>query len=381
MKFKNNLVGILIMVKNEEESIIVTLESVKKYFKNIIISDTGSTDNTVEVIKKFCIENSLNLYLNQTTFKSFPESRNEAIEFSENIKVQFLLIMDAGDEFKTNLTKNQFFKAITYISNDVNYGLVTRQCLEKNENNGNSVLQEHKDYRLIRNNSNCRYDLDIPVHEAFSNVDKCILMNGVFNLYQNRIKYGLSTNERYKKDIELLLRAKPTKRNLYYLAQTYMNINDFDNGFKYNVLSIESEDNTAPIDEAFTYVRAGFCAIKIKKPFYIIFNYLEKAANLPKPPIDAFIYIFQICIQNNYIENALPYVEKAFNLEKPTLDSTLVNHYFYDFLRWNLISIICVASNKYLDIGREAHFKALKAIPNSNDTFFLKAQEYFKNNN
>ena len=47
----NNILGALIMVKNEEISIQVTIDSVKKYIKHIIVYDTGSTDTTVKIIK------------------------------------------------------------------------------------------------------------------------------------------------------------------------------------------------------------------------------------------------------------------------------------------------------------------------------------------
>ena len=45
-------ISALIMVKNEESSIKVTLLSLKNIISNIIILDTGSTDNTIPIIKQ-----------------------------------------------------------------------------------------------------------------------------------------------------------------------------------------------------------------------------------------------------------------------------------------------------------------------------------------
>ena len=73
---------VLIMVKNEEESIKLTIDSTQKYFKHILVFDTGSTDKTVDIIKKTCEKNNQILHLKQGIFKSFPESRNEALEFA-----------------------------------------------------------------------------------------------------------------------------------------------------------------------------------------------------------------------------------------------------------------------------------------------------------
>ena len=50
----NNIVGVVIMVKNEETSIQVTIDSVKDYIKHIIVFDTGSTDKTLDIVKKTC---------------------------------------------------------------------------------------------------------------------------------------------------------------------------------------------------------------------------------------------------------------------------------------------------------------------------------------
>jgi hypothetical protein len=89
---------------------------------------------------------------------------------------------------------------------------------------------------------------------------------------------------------------------------------------------------------------------------------LELAVNITNdPPIDGFIYIFKVSIDNRCIEKAVPYIKKAFNLTKPISESTLVNHNFYDYVRWNLISIVCVLSGQFLDIGKEACLRAIQA--------------------
>ena len=104
-------IGVLMMVKNEEESIKVSLESTKNYFDTIIILDTGSSDNTINVIQEFCKKNNQKLYLKETSFKSFPESRNDALEFAETVKeIEYLLLMDAGDEFQTDKSKKEFYR-------------------------------------------------------------------------------------------------------------------------------------------------------------------------------------------------------------------------------------------------------------------------------
>jgi glycosyltransferase involved in cell wall biosynthesis len=361
MRIDDNLVGVLLMIKNEQDSIAITINSVKDYIKNVIVFDTGSTDNTLSILKDVCNKNNQKLHLKIGEFKSFPESRNEAIEFAESVKVKFILMMDAGDEFQTEKSKKKFLKIISQIPPNINYGLVKQKWYENNK--GSIETNDHNDLRFIRNNKNCRYDIKSPVHEAFLNVGQYLNLFDIFILYQDRIKFGGSSVNRYKKDVEQLLKATPTKRNYYFLAQSYMSIDDYENGFKYNVLSLETDDGThAAIDEKFTYVRAGYCAMMSKMPLEVIYKYLELAVNITNdPPIDGFIYIFKVSIDNRCIEKAVPYIKKAFNLTKPISESTLVNHNFYDYVRWNLISIVCLLSGQFLDLGKEACLRAIQA--------------------
>lgn len=349
----NNTIGVLIMVKNEANSIRTTIDSVKKYINQIIILDTGSTDTTIENITKLCNRNNQKLYLKKTEFKNFPESRNEAIEFAETVNVDFLILMDAGDEFKTNLSKEQFYIAIKNISPKYNYGL-TKHLWKVN-----NFMEEHSDVRFIRNKNNCRYDLRYLVHEKFKDVkDDLFIMNDIFFLYQDRDLYGISTKDRYNKDIENLLKSIPNQRNLYYLGQTYMNKEDYDNGYKINKLCWETEPDDDLLGEHIlkqVLCRIGYCGMLSNKDENEIFKYLELAINTyTEPPIEAFIFLFSYAIDKRITNKVLKYIEKLGNLKKPVDILTTVNHNFYDYKRWNQISIVCLLSNQKLEIGKEA---------------------------
>lgn len=380
MKADNNLVGVLMMIKNEENSIAVSINSVKDYIKHVIIFDTGSTDRTIEIVKETCATNNQELHLKVGVFKSFPESRNDAIEFAESVKVKFLILMDAGDEFKSEKSKNKFLKVISSIPQNINYGLVKQRWYENNK--GSLETNDHNDLRFIRNNSNCRYDKSSPVHEAFLNVGQYLNLFDVFILFQDRVKYGGSTEQRYQKDIDNLLKAPKTKRNYYFLSQSYMSIDDFKNGFKYNVLSLETNDGShAAVDEKFTYVRAGYCAMMCKMDLKIVYKYLDLAIKCNNPPVDGFIYYMKVSIDNNCIEKVVPYIETIYNLKKPTDESTLVNHGFYDYTRYNLLSIVTLISGKKLNIGYEACKKAIAVRNFPDDNHNIKIFEQLKMEN
>jgi hypothetical protein len=361
-----NPVAVLLMVKNEEDAIQSTIPSIS-LFQHLFVLDTGSTDNTIPSLTSLTKQHNLTLHLKSSTFISFPHSRNEAIEFAENIckkklkHIKYLLLIDAADVFKTNIDIYTFIQNINSIPQDIAFGIVKQSWLDK----GN-MLSDHFDIRFISIKHKLRYDTSIPVHEQIQNAHlyKSLNFADMFYLYQDRAKFAASTERRFDRDIELLSKAKPTKRNLYFLAQSYMSINDFKNGFKYNVLSYETKDplTNTDFDEKFTIIRIAFCAKQIKLSTKIIEKYLYLALSLKEPPVDAYVYIFQLYIENKTPELALPYIHEFFYLQKPSATSStqLCNHLFYDYTRFHLISVISLMTKQHLDIGKMACLMAIK---------------------
>jgi glycosyltransferase involved in cell wall biosynthesis len=376
------MIGVLMMVKNESLSIKVSLESTKGYFSDIIIFDTGSEDNTIEIIEETCKKNQQNLYVKKGIFKSFPESRNEAIEFAESViqkekekekkdnnVLKYILMMDAGDEFRTDKNPGQFMEVFRVIKpgrkNDFDIGIIQQKWLEKKEG-GRATISDHYDCRLIKVDCHIRYDITYPVHEQVCNANTLFSCNfgDLFHLYQDREKYGGSSEKRYARDIEMLLQSNLDTRNLYFLAQSYMSMNDFKNGFKYNVLCYEKNQKMEKktFDDTFTLVRIAFCAIQIKL-IDVALKYLEISLMRKEEdvPIDIYIYYFDIYIKRRDCVKLIPMVEKLYKMKKPTVSSSikLINHYFYDYLRYNLISVVCLMSQQKIEVGKKSLEKIL----------------------
>ena len=364
MNIDDNLVGAMLMIKNEEDTIALTINCFKDYIKHVLVFDTGSEDNTVQIVKDTCEKNNQILHLKVGKFINFPESRNEFFEFADTIDVEYLILIDAADEFKTTKTKKQFLKDISKIPKNKKYGLVRHDWIEKTQH------REHNDLRFIRNKANCRYDPDVPVHVEFLNIanDEVVNVFNIFCLFQDRDKHGHSTKARLIKDVQEFLKAKKSKRNLYFLAQTYTNLDDFKNGFKYYALSLETDNDKiqTSIDERFTYVRALHCAINAKLSREIIVEYFKKSIKVFNHPIDSYILFFRYCIDTRCVDDTLSYIETVFNFKKPT-DETPVIHDFFDYIRYNLISILCLLSGQNLKIGKEACAKAIKSRNSPDD--------------
>jgi glycosyltransferase involved in cell wall biosynthesis len=350
----NNILGVVIMVKNEEKSIQTTIDSVKDYIKHIIVFDTGSTDKTIDIIKKTCERNKQVLHLKQGVFESFPKSRNVSLDFAECVPVRFLMLMDAGDEFKTNINPFDFLKAIESCPKEI--GLVKLKWLDEHG------VEDHGDLRFVLNNSSIRYDEDHPVHEVLNKyVDYADLTN-LFYLYQDRMKYGTNSKFRYARDIELLTNAKPTKRNLYYLGQTYFCMQDYENSYKYYIQSIKIDSHLPTVHDAISYLRAGICAFNCKLSEKTILGYLEMSIKESKKTdtlIDPYIYIIKYHIDTGRPEKALSYLEELSALEIKPFTQNIIRNEFFDYDRWNLISVVCLMTSQKIELGYQAIQKIL----------------------
>jgi hypothetical protein len=106
---KNNLEKIpticfITMCKNEEHCIEKTLESVYKYIDYWIVCDTGSTDNTCDIVKNFFREKNIPGELFVDEWKGFAINKSLMFERAYN-KTDFVLHLDADDFLVGNFNK------------------------------------------------------------------------------------------------------------------------------------------------------------------------------------------------------------------------------------------------------------------------------------
>ena len=94
-------VALLMMVKNEHKRLLVSLESTIGYVNSIVVYDTGSTDDTIEILQNFSAKYKIPLRLKQGEFENFAASRNVALDFADTFDdIDYLLLMDTNDEIR-----------------------------------------------------------------------------------------------------------------------------------------------------------------------------------------------------------------------------------------------------------------------------------------
>ncbi len=113
------------IVKDEEHIVTRCLESIKDVIDYWVISDTGSSDNTIKIIQDFFSKHNIPGELHEHEWKNFSHNRNLALDLARN-KSDYIFMMDADDELIhdedlrfRNLMEGSYFincklKGITY---------------------------------------------------------------------------------------------------------------------------------------------------------------------------------------------------------------------------------------------------------------------------
>ena len=98
---KNPHIALLLMCKNETKRIHVTLESVVGTVSSVVAFDTGSEDDTVDILKAFSKKHNIPLRLKQGKFVDFSTSRNVSLEFADSFDdIDYVLLLDVNDELR-----------------------------------------------------------------------------------------------------------------------------------------------------------------------------------------------------------------------------------------------------------------------------------------
>jgi glycosyltransferase involved in cell wall biosynthesis len=84
------------IVKNEEKNILECLSSLKGSIDYVSILDTGSTDNTMEIIRQWGNDNEIPTVVHESPFTSFGEMRTKAFLLAkESFPSDYVLMIDA----------------------------------------------------------------------------------------------------------------------------------------------------------------------------------------------------------------------------------------------------------------------------------------------
>lgn len=193
------------IVKNEEKIIMRALESTKDIIDCYCICDTGSTDNTIQLIEEFGAKCHINGKVISEPFVNFEHNRNKALAACIGM-ADYILLMDADMVLEIG---PQFNKASILLAS-------TYSILQGNDN------YYYKNTRIVKNVPTNKY---VGVtHEFISTQDPPILIDKEQLFFRDHGDGGCKT-DKFDRDIKLLttgLEQEPDNvRYMFYLANSY----------------------------------------------------------------------------------------------------------------------------------------------------------------
>jgi tetratricopeptide (TPR) repeat protein len=315
--------------RNESKNVYRCLDAAKPIIDYVYVCDTGSDDNTIELIKKWGQENNIPTKIEIKKFKDFGYNRTysykQAIGFFS--KADYFLLLDADMVIK--------------ISSKFNKMILTADCYYLKQDNGHIIYDNirilKKDKRIKCVGVTHEY-WDIP-----SDAKKVRLSKDM--IYIDDCEDGGHKQNKFKRDLELLetgiyrtdgVNNQLKGRYYFYLAKTYFSLKRYDmaiQSFK------ERIKYPSPVEEIYySYYQIGDC--------YMHSNNIEKAmfyyskAWQYRPTRAETIYKmahYYTFVSRDYFLAVL-WAEKGLNIPIPT-DVLFVEYKVYNYGFEYLLSI------------------------------------------
>ena len=253
------------IVKNESKIITRMFDSVLSVIDSYCICDTGSTDNTVEIIQEYFSKRSIPGKVVVEPFKNFCHNRNFALQSCVGLS-DYILLMDADMKLDIrNFDKNMLKEYDSF-----------------------NILQGNNDFyyynmRIVKNNG--LYSYTGVTHEYINTPSGNRNHNMVKStIFINDLGDGGCKSNKFERDIKLLLdgiKEEPKNdRYHFYLANTYHDTNQLDEAINYYKKRIEFGGWEQEV--WYSYYKMGHCYKKLNKIADAISCWLEGYNFLPK---------------------------------------------------------------------------------------------------
>lgn len=353
-------ISLCLIAKNEGHRLDNCLSTFGQVVDEIILVDTGSTDNTKEVAKKYGAK-----IFDQEWHNDFSEARN--LSFSK-ATCDYIMWADCDD-----ILKDEDIKKLNELKPKMDKDYYSMWYNYRHDENGKCTYAFVRDRIVKRING---YYWDCAIHEALNvwgSHENCNIIITHTSNHDNGQKYIKFFEERMEKGFKLLPREK------YYYGGECFVFGQYDKCI--NILESFVEDNYNGIYEnKRTRDYLGKC-YKIKKNYYkSLENYLQYM-KYDKPTHNVIFEIADCCYNLNRIEESIFYykivVDNNFPIDNTTkIDptSTIIKSCLQ----------LCVLLFKQGNISESIKYNEIAYKLDSNNKLVLYNKKYFEsleNNN
>lgn len=351
-------ITLCMIVKNEEDVIGRCLDSVKDIADEIIVVDTGSTDNTKEIVKTFTDK-----IFDFQWIDDFSAARNYSFSMA---KMDFILWLDADDiileEDRKNLIqlKENLSKEIDIVMMKYNVGF---------DQNGNVTLSYFRERLSKRINNNKWLE---PVHEYLEisgniiNSNICITHKKEHVAIKGR---NLSIYEELiSKGNELSIRGLN-----YYARELYYN-EEYDKAIEYFNKFLDTEKGWVE-DNISACFNLSKC-YRYKNDMKSLLKTLLRSFEYDTPRAEICCEIGYYYFENKNYEKAIFWYKLASELKQPKDSWGFISHDYWGYIP-NIQLCVCYDKLGNRDAAVEYNNKAAEYKPNDYSVTYNK--KYFEN--
>lgn len=314
------LLELVMIVKNSGEVFRECLKNNRKYIDHWTILDTGSTDNTIEIIQEELKDIPGNLYCEE--FIDFATTRNRSLELSSKT-CKYTIILDDSYEIHGG---EKLLKLLKKSENEC-------FAIQIGKYENNYFKDNYYSKRIIKSSKNLRYKFR--VHEDIMSYSfKYIEEDDIFINDIEDFKQQKRSIKRYKNDIKLLLLdykdCSYEPRTIYYLAKTFYMIEKFDESLKYyNQLKKIKNINS---DFIYASMYDSSCIIFFKNNDIETFK--NKLINISKIFKDRYEVLYKLAViydNKNQIIEADKIISKIISYEHLKYQTTITEKSILDY--------------------------------------------------
>jgi len=209
-------ISINLIVKNEATRIADAVNSIKPLASEIIVIDTGSTDNTPQI----CTRLGCEVYY-QSWNDNFSDMRNIALSYSVS---DWILVIDADEVARFSLLDLPLEQM-----NDPKIGGINLKIINHIDENDDSIISKHRYTRLFRNDKSINFTGRIHEQIRESIEEKYEIYDS--DLVIEHFGYRTIDKEKLERNTRLLeqdIEADADDWKYYHLAETLFSAGDKD---------------------------------------------------------------------------------------------------------------------------------------------------------
>ena len=364
------------IVKNESAILERCLDAVRDVIDHIVISDTGSTDNTPDIIRDYLSRHNIPGAVYQTEWLNFGHNRTQSILRAKE------WISDHADRLGISLDDNYF---LTLDADMIGRCCSRARLLEAIPaadswmvQQRNSAIQ-YDNMRLMR--SRCEIRSVGVTHEYWKVIDSTRESKIDPNVFfiDDRGDGGCKS-DKFTRDIRLLqegLKADPDNiRYMFYLAQSYGDSGQYADALGWYQRRIDAGGWR---EERFiAHKRMGEIYVRLKQPEKAISEWLKGWEVMPSRVETLYEIIRHYRMAERY-QTAWLFLEKALTIPLPRDASLFVEYPVYQYRLMEELSITAFYVNRradgriasqYIDLNLEVP-EAVRQLAEKNSAFYM----------